>query len=499
MAADAAEAGARPQQRLHPWSWLFVLLAQLRSFALPLFALLVFGRSGESWEFYGAAGGGVLALLSVVQYFSYRYGVIGSDLVIRAGILQRNTRSIPLARIRNVTLHRTLLHRLFGVAEVRLESAGGVNAEAQMRVLSLAAAAELERLVEGADPGAADAAADAPAARGETLLALSLPELVRLGLISNRGMVVVGAGFAGVWQLAPEDAGDWMELVGRWLFGQASALELGTGAAVAAGALVLLALLVLVRLLSIALAILQFHGFTLRELRGAVSVESGLLTRVRGHAPVSKIQLWTLSETLLHRLLGRQSVKVETAVSVAANTGTRALHQLVPVGQPATVAAVLGRLAPQLRYRDFRWQPLHPSAWRRIAFWPTLLTLLATLLLGWRLGTPALALLLLLPWWLLRARRVAAASGWALDEGVVAWRSGWLDRHVSFAEVAKLQGVLLQQSPFDRRHGMATVMVDTAGAQALGHRIDMHYLPEEVARRLAAELGARVARSPLAW
>ena len=33
--------------RLHPWSWLFVLLMQLRHYFLPLVALLVFGQRGD--------------------------------------------------------------------------------------------------------------------------------------------------------------------------------------------------------------------------------------------------------------------------------------------------------------------------------------------------------------------------------------------------------------------------------------------------------------------
>ena len=41
--------------RLHPLSWLFVLLTQLRTVALPLIALVVFG-SGQGWELWGAAG-----------------------------------------------------------------------------------------------------------------------------------------------------------------------------------------------------------------------------------------------------------------------------------------------------------------------------------------------------------------------------------------------------------------------------------------------------------
>ena len=36
------------EQLLHPWSWLFVLLAQLRQFLFPLVALLVFGQRASS-------------------------------------------------------------------------------------------------------------------------------------------------------------------------------------------------------------------------------------------------------------------------------------------------------------------------------------------------------------------------------------------------------------------------------------------------------------------
>ena len=50
--------------------------------------------------------------------------------------------------IHNVVLHQTMLHRLFGVAEVRLESAGGQKPEAQMRVLRLDEALALENLIK---------------------------------------------------------------------------------------------------------------------------------------------------------------------------------------------------------------------------------------------------------------------------------------------------------------------------------------------------------------
>ena len=144
--ANAADA----ERRLHPMSWLFVLLAQLKQFIVPLVALLVFGQRADNngmHELWPLVGVAVLALLSVWQYFTYRYGVLGDRLVVRSGLLHRSLRVIPFARIHNVAVQQSLLHRIFNVAEVRLESAGGQKPEAEMRVLRLDDALALETLL----------------------------------------------------------------------------------------------------------------------------------------------------------------------------------------------------------------------------------------------------------------------------------------------------------------------------------------------------------------
>jgi putative membrane protein len=137
-----AEAAATPERRLHPLSWLFVLLQQLKQFIVPLLALFLF-KQGDRNELWPLIGVGALALVSVWRYFTYRYHIDADRLVIRSGVLHRSLRVIPFARIHNVAVHQSLLHRMFGVAEVRLESAGGQKPEAQMRVLSLADALAL--------------------------------------------------------------------------------------------------------------------------------------------------------------------------------------------------------------------------------------------------------------------------------------------------------------------------------------------------------------------
>lgn len=478
------------ERRLHPWSWLFVLIQQVKAFALPLLVLLFTGR-GNSWELWGLAGGGVLVLVSLLQYFFYRFRVEGDGIVIRSGVLQKSHRHIPYQRVHNVAVHQSLLHRVFGVAEVRLESAGGMKPEAEMRVLSLDDAQALEELVraQGAGaPSAADGEADAPALpESQVLLSLSTGEVVRLGLISNRGLIAVAAAFGVMAQadlldvlVSPyaADAVDWgrnqhLDWMG-WLIG---ALAL------------LLFFVVALRVLSVVLALLQFHGFTLTEQGRRLSAQRGLLTRLRANMPRSRIQAWSLREGLLHRWFGRQSLRVDSASIETAND-QRSLRELAPVATPDKINALIQHLLPVGHWPMQAWRRLHHRAWRRQFTFPALLSLALAVAALFLHGPMGGVVLLLLPLFLLRAIVWARHAGWSEEEGVIAVREGWLDKRWRFAEVRKIQSLVLVQSPIDRYHGMATLLMDTVGASPFDAPLRIRYLPADEAMALRDQLAA---------
>lgn len=497
---SAAPHAAAARLKLHPMSWLFMLLQQLRSFALPIVVLLFSGRGEQNpFELFGLAGAGLLALWSVWQYFTYRYGFLERALVIRSGVLQRNLRLIPFDRVQNVILHQNPLHRLFGVAEVRLESSGGFGqAEAEMRVLTLAQAHALEQLVQsegrvGEPADAPESAVEHAAGTGEraTLwLALPTSELVRLGLISNRGMLAVAAGFAYLSQ-AGKGVMNWVsDGVERGLRGGVSVAEtwhLGPVAYAVGGALLLLGFLVAVRMLSVVLAIVQFHGFRLYAGERELRVERGLLSRLRAHLPKRRIQSYSLRETLLHRWFHRQSLRVDRAAMESGNT-SQSIRDLVPLATPEGMEGILQSLLPGAAWPPVQWHALHPRAWWR-KFSPWALLLVAATI-GWTAyaGMQGLWLLAGLPlaWW--RARLWARYSAWSLDDGVVAFRQGWLNRHWRFAEARKLHGVTVTQGPIDRHHGMATLWMDTIGASPMEPPLRIPFMPIDEALALAQAL-----------
>lgn len=493
LAVDGAE------RRLHPLSWLFVLIQQLKSFALPILVLL-FGPGGNEWELWGLVGAGVLVLVSVARYFTYRYRLDDDGIVVRSGLLQRSLRHVPYARVQNVALHQSLLHRVFGVAEVRLESAaGGVRPEAEMRVLSLADAQALEVLVRGQGRAAAtreDGTPDATALPpSQVLLALPTSEVVRLGLISNRGMLVVAAGIGLLAQTGSDRLGDAVAGTGRAVIGWGSEMHLGAVGWVVGGLVLMGFAVVVLRLLSVLLALLQFHGFTLAESGRRLSVQRGLLNRLRANMPRHRIQAWTLRESLMHRWLGRRGLRVDSA-TVENSNDQRSMRDLAPVATPDAADALVRHLLPGVAWPPTAWRPLHPKAWRRQFAVPALGIVASSLLLAWLHGPWGLAALVLLPVFVLRAVVWARHAGYSADDTLVAVREGWLDRHWRFAEVRKLQALKLVRSPFDRRHGMATLVMDTAGASPLEPPLRVRYLPEAEARalhdRLAATMDAPV-------
>lgn len=501
---------AAATHRLHPMSWLFILLTQLKSFALPLIILLFSGRGEQNpADLIGFAAAGLLGVYAVWQYFTYRYGFLENALVIRSGILQRNLRLIPFDRVQNVTLQQNLLHRLVGVAMVKLESAGGMGqAEAQMQVLRLDQAHALEAMLRAptrpsstSDGDEASADTDARTgtprdAKGTLWLSLPTSELVRLGLISNRGMLVVAAGFAYLSQAGDQVMGrfsDGVMEVGNEGIAIAEAWHLGPIAYAVLGLILLLSLMILVRVLSVAMAILQFHGFQLHAGDRELRVERGLLSRVRGNLPKRRIQAYSLRESLLHRWFGRQSLRVDRA-AMEAHNDAQSLRDLVPLAAPEGMDGMLANLLPAGSWPQSNWQPLHPRAWWRKFALPALLALIGTGVLMFFEGLPGLWALLLLPLLYVRARVWARYSAWSLENGVVAFRQGWLDRHWRFAEARKLHALQLRQSPFDRRHGMASVHLDTMGASPMEPALTIPYLAIEDAEHLLALLREQMPR-----
>lgn len=507
-----SEPGLR--RRLHPSSALFIGARMLRHLAPPLLALLIFGNHGERWHLWVIAALLPTTLWALLRAYRYRYELQGELLLIHEGLIGREWRQIPFARIHTTSQRRQLLHRLLGVTELSLESAAGGKPEAVMRVLSLPAAAELEARVresralpERPHPSAG-AGAPVATAEPEVWLQLRWPELVRLGLISNRGMVVVGALMASIMpkQELREPLLRYLRVPLNMVRQQLGAAERGPLVyALELLALVLLGLLLL-RLLSVVLALFHYHGFRLTQQGEKLRIQRGLSTQISASARLPRLQRWELSETWLHRCFARQRLAVS-----AAGDGQEEAHglepgrrfeELAPIATPDQAQALLRRSLPQLDWERLVWRPLSARAGLRrslgVLRW-TLLVLLVGALLSVQSGVgevwlwAALTPLALLTIWVY-AQAWARFAAVAEQGELLLFREGVLNRRWLVVAAPRLQQISLFSSALDRQFGLVHLRADTQGGARHRRALDIPCLERAEAERLRAWLWQQMQR-----
>jgi putative membrane protein len=470
-------------------------------------ALVIAGRGSDDdrSSIYGLAILVPYAAIAIGRYLSFRYRYEAGELVIRRGLIFRNQRHVPYDRIQNIDAVQNVLHRLTGVVEVKVQTAGGREPEATLSVLSLADLEEMRRRVFGASARGATSEAQAPPVQ-RTLLRLSPGELVLYALIENRGFVVIAAamGLLSEFDFAQKYLERYIgEQAGQGIFrsiGRAIFVDGGPSARIAVYSLAaVIAFLLVSRIFSIGWALVRLHGYSVNQTGEDLRTEYGLLTRITATVPLRRIQEVTIRDTPLHRLLGRAAISVTTAGGGNSEHDKASQHHewIAPIIRRAAIPAFLASLLPGTDASGLDWQRVHPRALRRAltraSIGGAVVVGLATAAFGlnglWALPFVAL-------WSVVRARRSVSYLAWAITPDVVAARHGAFVRIVSMAPLARIQAVEKFESPFDRRTNMARVRADTAGG---GARIDVPYLPADTASELYNRLASATAHTEFRW
>jgi putative membrane protein len=194
---------------------------------------------------------------------------------------------------------------------VRVETSTGGGAEARIRVLALDAVEDLRAWTFARRAQHANAIAAATPSfaieQEETLLALGLGELVRFGLIDNRGMIVVAAALGllaqgGFFENIEDRAEPFFSSL-PWQ----DVLSFGLLAQVVLGGATAIVLIAGTRMLTIALALTMLYDFRLTRAASDLHTRYGLLTRISRTLRRPRIQAVHQTATLLHRLFKRVS------------------------------------------------------------------------------------------------------------------------------------------------------------------------------------------------
>jgi putative membrane protein len=132
-------------QRFHPLTILFALGGELRNFLFPAVLATITASQGNQAERFLVVFLVPGLVMAVARYFVSTYRYDPTELVIRTGLIFKNERHIPFARIQSLDAVQNVLHRICGVVDIKVQTGTTGEAEATLSVLPLSALDDMRR------------------------------------------------------------------------------------------------------------------------------------------------------------------------------------------------------------------------------------------------------------------------------------------------------------------------------------------------------------------
>jgi putative membrane protein len=399
-------------------TWDDVLRGDLGPIAWVVLALLVSGAV------YGAA-----------SWLRTKYWIEADELRVDTGVVSRQSRRIRVDRLQGIDIVQPFVARLFGLAELRMDVAGGGAREGSLAFLTLADAQALrETLLQRRDvvraaelePVVGDSLADLPPPRApERVLArLDLRTLLVGLLLSPETLLFTIAAVA--WAVALLRFG--------WFGGVAGAVPVLGGFALAQ-----------LRKLT------AYYAFTVSTAPSGLQITRGLLELNAQTVTLSMVQGLVVSEPWMWRGLGWARLDVAVAGQVGSDSqGRPSASTVMPVAPRDVVLALARTVLEASGCPDIEEVALAPPP--RRARWAAPV--------AWRF--------------------LAAGIG----PDVVVSREGLLTRRTHVVPHVRVQSLQVRQGPWLRRLQLATLQVDSPPGPL---RLRLRHRDADEARTLLTE------------
>lgn len=456
------------KERLHP----LFLLTGLGKVARNAWGLIAGGAFLAIQDRWGLAllvaglviGASLVSLL--IRWLTFEFRLGEHELRIDQGLLSRSSRAIPFDRVTDVDIEQGPIHRLFGLARVRMETGAATKADADEGVLdtiSLDRAEAIRDYVRARRRGAPAAEPEVREAEQAPLFAMDRRRVFILGLFNFSLAVLaalVGASqtLGDVIGFDPFNRSFWESLLAS--SGPLRDYVLAHQAVtVIAGSLVLVALGTATGLVR---TVLREHGFRLDRTDSGLRRRRGLLTLTDVTIPARRVQAAMLVTGPLRRRFGWFALKLQSL----AMDGKQGDHVVAPLATFDEAATIQQSLARPLDPASGDWTPFARGHFLSFAL-PMALSMPIMLAVALLLSPSAYvavggALVAIgvryFEW--RRARYAVDGDHLFIDEG-------WWRQRRAIIPIAKIQSIDLTENGWTRLFGFARLKLGIAGGTML--------------------------------
>ncbi|WP_299522435.1 PH domain-containing protein [Winogradskyella sp.] len=400
----------------------------------------------------------VFIVIAVLRYLNFKFYVKGDYFFLRKGILNKEEISVSKDKIQNVYIKQNVLQQLINVVSLSIETAGDDKTEIEIVALVKPKAEALKTLLlAGVKPKNVNNQLDE---KTETAIYFkaSVKRLFLEGISENhfKSFVLIFAFIIGIYNDAKEFVSELEVTTGvkSWFALDNESLM----AMLLFNLSILIILLVFSLLLSMIRMFVQNFNLTVKRKKEGLEISKGLLNKISLNLNASRIQNTMASTNKLKRSLGLYKLAFTQAM---ANKRQQLKFNIVALSQLQLNELIL-QFYPRVFDNLVKHKPHKYFLKRLIAVHAIIFIVFNCCFLV----LPQWAFLMNVPLLIYMIYNIVYTykkAYYHIDEDYIVVGSGMLiETHTSFLEVKKVQAVILQQTIFQKNHGVATLEICSA-------------------------------------
>lgn len=326
------------KQRLHPAA---IFSTLINTFKQLIFTIGIWYFALDASLIYFVAGTCAIILVallfSILSWYKYTYRVEDEELRIEYGIFVRKKRYISKNRIQSIDLTQSVVHRIFKLAKVNIETAGsGTGTEASLKAVKLPVGAALrEELKTLQKTNLQQDEFIEETEQNQLSKKITTKRLFLAGTTSGSiGIIfiIMSVIFSDLDKFIPDD------------YYENTFQTLISFSIIIITVLVII-LLLLLWLIGIAGTMIKYGNFTITKNKDELFITRGLLEKKQTTIPLKRIQAVGIDESILRQPFGYVSVYAEVAGG-SIKKGEDYSTILFPIMKRTEIANFLNKFLP---------------------------------------------------------------------------------------------------------------------------------------------------------
>ncbi|GLR17650.1 PH domain-containing protein [Portibacter lacus] len=407
-------------------------------------------------------------IFAIASYLRFSFKVQGDELFIEKGVFKKSKLNIPFERIQTLNFEQGLLHQIFDVVRIEVDTAGSAKNEFSFNAIQKNLAEELRTLIlerkteiEVVEPS--EQAEDLPIKEElKTIFSLDLKDLFIVGLTQNHLRTLVLLFFFALWGMGElSDAGfdlDWIN--------KESATALIESGVVIILSLVFI-LLILIILGTAIRTILTYYEFKMFRTDKGFKIQSGLLNRKEYAALDYKIQQIKWVNNPLKRIFKIHHLQLKQASSIAVSSKKSIKVPGINLSKINEIVKYLFR--DKNNYSELETHKISVLyLYRNLAYIGILPWVIIFGMVFYITNRPeSYFILLAIPYFSITTWFAYRKWAFRINDDLIYTHHGIFENKNNLVQLYKIQNVQIHQSPFQWRRNLANIRMFTAAGSVL--------------------------------